>query len=93
MDGLNQQTRVLKLLKRRPKTGVANYEFPQHNILCYTKVISNLRKDGYNILTERVVVNGRSTGVYRYILIEDDAKDGMEYEDLPKRSFFKRFRR
>lgn len=93
MDGLNQQTKVLKLLRRRPKTGVANYEFPQNRILSYTKVISDLRKDGYNIITERVVKDGRFTGVYRYILIEHDAKDGMEYEDLPKRSFFKRFKR
>lgn len=83
MDGLTQETKVLKLLRRRPKTGVCNYEFPQHNILCYTKVISNLRKDGYNIITERVVKDGRFTGVYRYILIEHDPKDGMVFEDLP----------
>lgn len=91
MDGLTQQTKVLKLLKKRPKTGVANYEFPQNRILSYTKVISDLRKDGHNILTERVVVNGKFTGVYRYILIEDDPKDGMKYEDLPRRSLLKRF--
>jgi hypothetical protein len=93
MDGLTQQTKVLKLLKKRPKTGVANYEFPQNRILSYTKVISNLRKDGYNIITERVVVDGRFTGVYRYILIEDDPRDGMVFEDLPKSKWFTRARR
>lgn len=90
MDGLAQQTKVLRLLKKRPRTGVANYEFPQNNILSYTKVISNLRKDGHNIITERVYANGRATGVYRYILVEDSGRDGMKYEDLPKHSFLKR---
>lgn len=72
---INQETRVLKLLRKAGSRGVPNYKFQQHRILCYTKIISNLRSDGYNILTERQFLpNGRATGTYNYVLIEENNK-------------------
>lgn len=58
------------MLKRSPKSGVPNYKFPEAHILCYSKRIQELREDGHNILAERQVIKGRSTGVWVYHLIE-----------------------
>lgn len=42
-------------------------------ILRYSARIGDLRKQGYDIFCERVVLpNGRSTGVFKYFLIEGD---------------------
>lgn len=65
----SQASKVLRMLKAS-RSGVENYKFPQSQILCYTKRISELRHDGHNILSERQVVNGHSTGVWVYHLIE-----------------------
>lgn len=67
----SQHSRIIKLLKQRPVHGVPNYVFPQHNILCYSKRISELRRDGYHITGERQVVNGRHSGVWIYKLVEE----------------------
>lgn len=69
---VGQEAKMIQMLRKAHSHGVANYKFQDQRILCYTKIISNLRKDGFNIVKERVMLpNGRSTGVYKYILIED----------------------
>ncbi len=67
----SQQSKVLRMLKRNYRHGVANYKFPQANILCYTKRVEELRKAGHNILSERQYIKGRATGVWVYHLIEE----------------------
>lgn len=67
-----QAGQVLKMLKKAGQHGVENYKFPEARILCYTKRISELRAEGHNILTERVEVDGRATGTFRYVLIEEE---------------------
>lgn len=70
---LSQEGIVLRALRKAGKHGVANYKFPELRVLCYTKVISDLRKDGYNITRERVKLpNGKSTQVHKYFLMEED---------------------
>lgn len=72
---MSQESSMLKMLRKAGNHGVANYKFPQARILSYTKIISELRADGYNIITERVKLpNGRSTGVYKYYLLTEDKK-------------------
>lgn len=69
---MSQSTEVLKMLRQSGKHGVENFRFPQARILCYTKRISELRNEGFNIITERISLpNGRATGVYNYTLIEE----------------------
>lgn len=69
---MSQEATILTMLRKAGKNGVANYKFPEARILCYTKRISELRKDGYNIISERVKLpNGQSTNVFKYILIEE----------------------
>lgn len=85
---MSQQDQIIKMLRANKKHGVPNYKFPEARILRYSSRIRELRQDGYNITCERQVLpNGRSTGVFIYKLIEEDRKDGIEYEDLPKSSF------
>lgn len=84
MDTNSQHSRILKMLKKRPKSGVENYKFPQAHILDYTARISELRQDGHNILAERQKINGRSTGVWVYHLIEDPS-NRFKFK-FPKRS-------
>lgn len=72
MGKLSQEETILKMLRKAGKRGVPNYKFQHHRVLCYTKIISNLRADGYSILTERhFLPNGRATGTYIYTLIEE----------------------
>lgn len=70
MNNLTQEGRILRALKQAGADGIANYEFPQKlRILSYTKIISNLRKEGHNIYAERVYLpNGRATNINRYYL-------------------------
>lgn len=65
-----QNSKVYKMLKNS-KRGVENYRFPQAGILRYSARINDLRKDGHNILTERQIINGRHTGVYKYYLLDE----------------------
>lgn len=68
-----QDKQVLKALRRAGSRGVANHQFHALRVMSYTKVISDLRKEGYNIITERVQLrNGRYTNTYRYILVEGE---------------------
>lgn len=84
MDTSTQATKILKALKRSPKSGIANYQFPRMGILRYSARIADLRKEGYNIIPERQVINGRSTGVWVYRLGES--------KPLPKETFADRFK-
>lgn len=68
----SQHSTIIRMLKSAGQTGVPNYKFPQAHILCYSKRISELRRDGHNIRIERdKLPNGRSTNVLRYFL-EDE---------------------
>lgn len=80
MSQLSQTARVLRMLKQS-HNGVANYRFPQSGILRYSGRIAELRQEGHNIIAERQVIKGRSTGVWFYHLIE---------EEQPKPSLFRR---
>lgn len=66
-----QSELAYKLLKKAGKHGVENFTFSQYRILRYGAVISDLRADGIHIITEQVKLpNGRSTGVWKYYLVE-----------------------
>lgn len=77
MDSSTQCSKILKVLRKNKVNGVANYRFPQMGILCYSKRIQELREDGHNILAERQKINGRSTGVWYYHLIEEQTKPSL----------------
>lgn len=69
----SQDTKILKMLRKRPVKGVANWEFPAARILRYSARIDELRKDGYNITATRVrLPNGRATNVFMYHLVETE---------------------
>lgn len=70
MDKLSQHGKILRLLHANTN-GVENWRFARMGILNYTARLSELRKDGHNILTERVFANGRWTGTFKYYLIEE----------------------
>ena len=71
----SQTTKIIKMLKTYPKLhwgkGVPNYKFAHSGILDYTARISELRKDGYNIVAEREIVGGRASNTFRYYLTEE----------------------
>ena len=55
--------------------GVENYKFPEAKILRYSARIGDLRKQGYDIFCERMTLpNGRSTGVFRYFLLDGETQ-------------------
>lgn len=69
---MSQSNRLLKMFRAAGSQGICNYEFPREFIIRYSARIDDLRKEGYNIVCERVKLpNKRSTNVYRYILIEE----------------------
>ena len=70
MNSMSQESKILKML-RENTNGVENYQFPKHGILRYSARINELRNEGYNILSERIKLNGRCTGIWKYYLIED----------------------
>lgn len=62
------------MLRKAGNKGVENYKFPAARILKYSSRIADLRKSGYNIYCERVVLrNGTITNVYKYYLDEVNA--------------------
>jgi len=70
---MSQTSKILKMLEKAGSRGVMNYQFPRNNILRYSARIGELRADGYNIIAERIKLkNGRSTNVYRYVLIKGE---------------------
>lgn len=88
-----QKAKILRLLRKSHVSGVPNYKFQQYNILCYTKVISELRHDGHIIVKERVYDKfGKATGVYKYHLVERDLEnyEMPTYEEDKSTFSFKR---
>jgi hypothetical protein len=72
MTHLTQGSRVLKAIKSSGNRGVENWKLSRL-ALKYTSVISELRKDGHNIIAERQYLkNGRASNTYRYFLIDED---------------------
>ena len=71
---LSQTARILKEIKNYPKFhlghGVPNHKLSR-TALNYTARISNLREDGYGIVAEREIRNGKATGTYRYRLVSE----------------------
>lgn len=67
-DSLTQQSKVLRLIKDSGNLGVENWKLSRV-ALKYTSVISELRKDGYNIYAERQTLkNGRPSNTWKYYL-------------------------
>ena len=65
---LSQEERVLRTLIKADTFGVTNYELSKL-ALKYTSVISDLRKEGHNIICVRDrLPNGRASNTYRYYL-------------------------
>lgn len=65
-----QIDRVLSLIER--DGGATNWELSRV-ALKYTSVISELRKDGYNIVAIRQKLsNGRASNTWRYLLVDED---------------------
>lgn len=72
---MSQTTAMLKMLRKAGKHGIKNYEFPMRGILRYSARLGELRAEGFNIVAERIKLpNGRSTGVFRYVLNEEKKK-------------------
>lgn len=66
LKGLTQEGKVLALIQR--PGGAYNFELSRV-ALKYTSVISELRKDGHDIIAERQYLkNGRASNTYRYRL-------------------------
>ena len=69
--GKTQESMVFDLIKRQ--FGATNWELSRV-ALKYTSVISELRKDGYNIHAERQrLQNGRKSNTWLYTLIDEGA--------------------
>lgn len=65
--GVTQEGRVLNMIKR--PEGATNWQLSRI-ALKYTSVISELRKDGHNIVAERQTLpNGRASNTYLYRVI------------------------
>ena len=65
---LSQEQRVLRTLIKADTFGVTNYQLSRL-ALKYTSVVSELRKDGHNIVCVREKLpNGRASNTYRYYL-------------------------
>lgn len=73
MSTINQETRIIRMLKANKTLGVPNYRFAEAGILRYSARILNLRRDGYGILAQRQKVDGRATGVWVYYLESEPA--------------------
>jgi len=65
---LTQEQKILRTLIKADTFGVTNYQLSRL-ALKYTSVISDLRKEGHNIVCVREKLpNGRSSNTYRYYL-------------------------
>jgi hypothetical protein len=64
LKGLTQEGKILAMIKR--PGGAYNFELSRF-ALKYTSVISDLRKDGYNIVADRQYLkNGKASNTWRY---------------------------
>jgi len=73
----SQKYRILKHLKKHRR--ITSMEaFTKFNATRLSGIIYNLREDGFNINTERIVKNGKSFG--RYYLIENDTNDSLLHQ-------------
>ena len=73
MNTESQCARMLKLIKACPN-GVPNYRFPAMGILKYSSRITELRKEGHEVIAERQYIKGRATGVWLYRLAGQESK-------------------
>ena len=65
---LTQEQRILRALIKADTFGLTNYQLSKL-ALKYTSVISDLRKNGHNIICVREKLpNGRASNTYRYYL-------------------------
>ena len=66
LKGLTQEGKILAMIKR--PCGAYNFELSRY-ALKYTSVISELRKDGHDIVADRQYLkNGRASNTWRYRL-------------------------
>ena len=65
---LSQEEKILRTLIKADTFGVTNYQLSKL-ALKYTSVVSDLRKEGHNIVCVREKLpNGRASNTYRYYL-------------------------
>lgn len=65
---LTQEQRILMALIKAGTFGLTNYDLSRL-ALKYTSVVSDLRKEGHNIVCVRdTLPNGRASNTYRYYL-------------------------
>lgn len=65
---LSQEQKILRTLIKADTFGVTNYQLSKL-ALKYTSVVSDLRKEGHNIVCVRdTLPNGRASNTYRYYL-------------------------
>lgn len=65
---LRQEQKVIRALVKADTFGLTNYQLSKL-ALKYTSVVSDLRKNGHNIVCVREKLpNGRATNTYRYYL-------------------------
>lgn len=65
LKGLTQEGKILAMIKR--PGGAYNFELSRF-ALKYTSVISELRKDGHDIVADRQYRKGKATNTWRYRL-------------------------
>lgn len=79
MSDLNQEQKLLKALRKAGSHGIPNYSIHSLRILSHTKVISNLRREGFTILKERLrLPSGRYTQIYQYTLVEEPEENWLK---------------
>ena len=65
---LTQEQKILRTLIKADTFGVTNYQLSKL-ALKYTSVVSDLRKEGHNIVCVRdTLPNGKASNTYRYYL-------------------------
>ena len=72
MDTLTQYQKILRSFKKNTRQGLTTYELITICPAEYRARISELRRDGYNIVDERVYSNNKYMGYFRYFLIEEN---------------------
>ena len=74
MKTMSQHAKILKILRKNGAKGTPNHAFTRMYILDYTARISELRKEGHEVIAERQYIKGRATGVWLYRLAGQESK-------------------
>lgn len=81
---MNKDTQALRMIRAMKQRKVRNYEFPQMNILSYSKRISEIRERGFIVSMEKEYASdGKYYGVNYYWIPRKNrkqAEEALKYE-------------